>query len=526
LVALAILPIRQYRDFSRRQAETLALADSLDFSWEDALLLQLRREQDSELARLQVARALIGDILDLEGPPAEGARLELARDLGLEAVSKRPASWEGPLLLGAAVYLQRSLDRDPRLYREPAQWQDPLLRSLALAPGQREPTLFLAAAYLEVWPALSPAKKDLGRQLVQQAMKDPRSFDRLLAPWIERAKTREELFAAIPPRSTAWRSLETYYDGEGNWRAYLEAHERTREARQEEAQRALEEARERLIGGDLKGARHLFLTAALAANPGPESESLVREALSKAPAGGFNPHYASGLRHHLDRALELYLRRQVPFEAPVVARLAAGAGELPPAVEALALLAADDLPGAERIERKAGAAPWDPEWSPFRIAKARSLLLRSDVPGAEASLAMVDDRWQQDALYWRVRLAAAERRKDPEVQERYRQRLEKLARASLEAADWRGQGQIFRVEWYSDRQQDKAVIEVLNAPARGGAVALRLDGAQILTLAIRPQTRRLEVPLSAAANELHFLEVESLAGGVLIPGRVQFFPLP
>ena len=44
-------------------------------------------------------------------------------------------------------------------------WEAPLHAALHLAPSKREPERFLTASYLEIWPALTTAKRMLARGL-------------------------------------------------------------------------------------------------------------------------------------------------------------------------------------------------------------------------------------------------------------------------------------------------------------------------------------------------------------------------
>ncbi|MCB1033018.1 MAG: hypothetical protein KDD47_04190, partial [Acidobacteria bacterium] len=292
LAGLAAFSYRVDRD---RLQSFRARALEAGFVEGDPVLTDLAREADPHRAALLLARAILARDLEPESQGARGAHLQQARELGLEALAAHPAAWQAPMIFGAATYLEWSIGQDGRLYREADRWQQPLLSSLSLSPGRNEPTQFLASAYLELWPALSEQRREEARHLVGRALEDPRHFPRLMEPWLERAADRQEAFSLIPKSGEAWRLLARHYADRGQWRAYVEAYDQGFEVKKELARRSLQEAARRQSGRDLRGARHLFLTAAMEAPLCREMDPLVEEALSQAPSGPFNPHYAAAL---------------------------------------------------------------------------------------------------------------------------------------------------------------------------------------------------------------------------------------
>ena len=91
-----------------------------------------------------------------------------------------------------------------------------------MAPAKREPTRFLAAAYLEIWPALSAPKRETTRELVAQMFRDPEDLRLLLVHWLS-AVDRREAFSIIPPDPEAWEQVQRFYADRGDWQAFSEA---------------------------------------------------------------------------------------------------------------------------------------------------------------------------------------------------------------------------------------------------------------------------------------------------------------
>src|SRR5207244_10281252 len=122
------------------------------------------------------------------------ARMEEAAAVAAGIFARRPASWEAGYVLGAANYLGWAQRQDPRLFTAYRRWEGPLEAAVRLAPARREPRILLAAAYLEVWPALSPRKREITRGLLADVFHNPEDLVRLLPPWLYPAGTRPQAF--------------------------------------------------------------------------------------------------------------------------------------------------------------------------------------------------------------------------------------------------------------------------------------------------------------------------------------------
>jgi hypothetical protein len=536
-VTLAALALAQDLAYRHARAATLDGAVEAELHRTSPRVLErLRRERDPIHARLRMARAIVSDALDpaalpfapasLDNPEAAAARLQLARRLAEEARGEIPASWIAPMIEGAATYLQWSGTRDERLIREYQAWEEPLLESLELAPAHREPALFLAAAYLELWPVLADPKREQARELVSRAMREPLGLRRLLVPWLDRATNRQEAFAALPPQPEVWRQVLHHYAEDRRWNAFLEARERWQAAVESTAQEALAEAERRRRGGDLRGARELYLEAAATLPAEGASDATLDAIFQACPPGTTGSRFLSGLRHHLDRGLDLQLQGRSTLNPRTFARLtfAVDTGNRMPAHEAaFATLAAGDLPRAEALARRSASSFLALEWAPYLLIRARELIRRGELNEASRDLDRVHPAWTQRPVYWWTHLLLAQAQEDPS---RARAALDRLHAGQEEGrdhrrADWRPRDDGHRLEWFARQDYTGFRLAFDAVPAGGAAVVVLLNGDPLGTFALRSGQRlNLSLESPVAAGEIHTLEVRPLAGGAVTPGRV------
>lgn len=309
--------------------ETGVLAQDL------GLLEALSREPDPWRARLRLARTLLASATAEPRPETAVVlrRLETARELAAAVSLERPASWEAAMTRGASTYLQWSLLRDRRLLSQPEEWEGPLLRSLELAPGRPEPARFLAAAYLDLWPALSRGKQESARRLLAGALGHRPTFGALIRPWLRAAGSYEQAFSAMPSAPWAWESLQQIAAEEADWPGYIAARHRWYAALEAQMRRDLAEAEARLRGGDTERAQLLFLST-LQSPPRRRFLPHVESALAQAPPGPASPSLDPAFRTWLDWSLDLCRWRGCPMPRPVLGRLASLArtgGEIEPA---------------------------------------------------------------------------------------------------------------------------------------------------------------------------------------------------
>lgn len=525
-LALAVLSVVQLQSLRATQRETALWLDGLGVTREVAL----DREPDPERVRLQAVRAAFAAELDparragLDPETAareSAARLaETAKRAG-EVLAARPASWEAAMVQGGATYLGWSQVRDPRLFQQHRRWEAPLEAALRLAPGKREPVRFLAAAYLEIWPALSPRKKALAQRMLAEVFRHPEDLKRLIGPWLDVAGSPREAFQAVPPEAEAWEQVEKALVVRGDWRGFAAARARRNLVQLAELRRDLAEADRLRRAGNLLPARVLYLSVAERARPEARYLEVLEAALTRCPPGPVNQETAELLAPHLDRALDRCLLAGCELDPKALKRLARFVRGAAPEQEALAALFSGDLPEASSLERRSGAL-WDEDWALYAIAKARVLVSRGRTQEAEEALSLVHRSWQARPVYWQARrelaLASGNAGKAGEAEER----LAALARTAWPATAWTWRRDRPRLEMLAAADASGLSVILDEVPETGAVVELRLDGAVVGAFPLRPAS--VAVPLAFAVpvrRGLHLLEVESLHGGRVLPGEVR-----
>lgn len=527
LVALLSL----WAEVNRRQRRVVALGAleqaALPAAETDALRAALERQDDPSQVRIAVARTLVNRVLE---PPPHGPanraetevpRLEIARTLAARAHAERPAAWRPPLLLGAATYLARDLARDRRLVTEASAWDAPLARSRELGPGSDEPVRFLVLAYLELWPALSEAKRAEASELLHRALADPRTFARLIEPWLEIAGDADTALAPVPDQPWAWSRLQRTFAERGDWRRAEEMRRRWRHALAGELELRLEEAADLRRRGDLYEARRSFLSVAADAPTERRFVPLVQRALSDAPAGPAWPSLATRLGHWLDWSLALSLTGPSPLPAEDLHRLAGLVTDLAPPQAAHAAVAAGRLAEAERIERRAFNGLGAESWSAYRVAKARDLLDRGRPVEALDELQRADRTWADRPALLRTLRDAARAAGHRETADGAVARLAALAADPGGPADWLS-GPVPRREIVVTEPLAGLVVDGVVAGAGTALVEVRLDGHLLAADAVRQRGRlRVEAPV---APGVHLLEIVPAGGAPFVPGAVTATP--
>ena len=491
----------------------------------------LGREPDPERVRLRAARAVLAAELNParhQGLPPERAarervrRMEEAAQAGREVLARRPANWEAALVQGAATYLGRAQARDPRLFTAYRDWEAPLEAALRLAPARREPVRFLAAAYLESWPALSPRKRRIAQDLLAEVMRDRENLDPLLDRWLDTAGSRREAFSILPDDPAVWERMAAAYARRGDLQGYAAARKKQEEALLGSLRRDLLAA-DRLRGdGRLEEARALYLSVAVRARPEARYLDLVERALERCPPGPVDRQTAERLAPHLARALDRCLLADCEIQPVALKRLSRFMSEPSPPQAALAAVFADDLPRAELYERRSDGMGTEP-WAPYLLAKARELAARGRVDEAGEALSLVHLSWQRRPLYWQVRAEVAQAAGDPQGVAKAQARLAAAARRSWTATEWIWRRGAARLEMVTGDPAAGLAVTLDQVPANGAFVELRVDGAVVGAFPVRPMGGTAPVLLAAVplGRGLHVLEVESLEGGGILPGTVE-----
>jgi hypothetical protein len=489
------------------------------------------REPDAERVRLRAARAVLAAELypsRHQGIPPQQAARESAERLaeaaaaGREIFARRPASWEAALVQGAATYLSWAQARDPRLFTAYREWEAPLEAALRLAPGKREPARFLAAAYLEIWPALSPRKREMARGLLAEVFREPQDLARLLGPWLETAADRREVFSVLPDNPLAWKQVADAYAQRGDLSGFAAARSRGEEALLAALRRDLLEA-DRLRGdGRLGEARGLYLSVAERARPEARYLGLVERAIERCPPGPVDRETAERLAPHFVRALDRCLFAGCEMSPASMKRLSRFMRDPPPPQAALAAVFANDLSRAALYERRTPGLDDEP-WAPYLIARARLLAARGRVDEARDAVSQVHSSWHQGPLYWQARADVARAAGDAGGLTEALARLAERARSAWLAPDWTWHRNVARLEMFTGRPANGLAVVLDSVPEGGALVELRLDGAAVGVFPVRrvvgtAASLRIVAPFRGG---LHVLELESLGGGQVLPGRVE-----
>jgi len=529
-IALAVAAVLNYRAYlaGAREVERL-LAEAGLAARQGDLAERIRREPDPLMGRLQVARALIAETLDPSSfaslPAREaaleagrvGERLELAETIAAEATVARPVVWQGWMILGAARYLQWSRAGDSRLATDRDAWREPLERARHLAPQESEPVAFIVAAGLELWPVLDERGRAEVLSNLQEALRDPETFYRLLPTWLTVAPDEVAAFAFLPDRPETWREVRRIATASTNWELFLAADVRLLSALGREVEGRLVEAAARLRGGDDSGARALVLgtIAELPVN-GRFADGFQR-LLELAPPGPTGVAGVPSLRRWLQWSTDLFVRGKPGLTPAAVARLLTMIAGLPDAERALAEVAAGDLAAAELLERRSEELGLE-GWAPYCIAKARVLARQREFAAAWRSVRAAHRSWRGTGPDLAARQALAGAAGEEAVRLEIDSEIARLAAARWPATAWYWRsGRAFLDLWCTAPARGVDLTIDL-APVAGSIIQCSVDGRSLGSFVARPGAR-LAMPVGFEAG-FHLVEVETIAGGRVAPGEV------
>jgi hypothetical protein len=525
---LALAAFGRYRNLEGARRELTEWLAASGQPVEVSLERELAREPDVDGLTVRAVRASLAreihtmahaDAAIVEGldfRQQRAARLaETARRAGA-VMTSRPASWEAALVLGAATYLSGSQVRDSRVFTEHEHWEEPLFAAQRLAPAKRDPLRFLTTVYLEIWPSLSPPKRETTRHLVAEMLRDPDDLAMILEPWLDTSGDRRTALSAVPADPRAWERVEKALARRGDWQGFSEARHHWDRTLLIQLQTDLATADSNLAYGDSQAARALYLSVLERAQSDLAYRDLMAAALTRCPPGPVGRDTAAILARHLEWAVQRCLVAECALAPPVLKRLARLAGGAAPPEEATALLLSGDLPGALTLERQAETG-WSDAWAPYLVLKARALVGRRQLAEAAAALDFIPNSWWERPTYWQARLELARASEDAAAAQRANLRLREMTRRSWPAALWTWRRERARLEMLVGEPARAIEIDLAEIPPGGTVAELRLDGALLDTLPARP-TFTFELPLRPG---LHFLEVESVLGGKLVPGDVR-----
>ncbi len=481
---------------------------------------RLRSEPTAESARLLTSRLIVHRVIaasDAERPRA-AALLPKAEALAKEVLTKQASNWQASMLLGTAIYLEWSLDQDRRLFTEAATWEKPLQHAIDLAPGHPEPKRLLGTAYLEIWYALSPAKKAIGKSILRQVFRsDERAYRALLPSLIAVSSDLDEIFEVIPPEPEAWAELERIYGQRRAFGALAASHERRLEALEARFEARYQEAAERIRLGDFYRSRSLLLKNVVEAPPSLRFAPHVARSLELYPPGLHGLSTVTDLRVWLDWLLDLDRLGIHPLKPALVGRLLDAVGEIDPALGAHAALLAGDPRQAERYSRLNEATQLE-NWAPYLIALAHQEISRGQYSEARQNLDMVYLGTQRQAPYLLARLVLAEALGDQGGISLAQAELTRLEKTSWSFLEWNTGGKKMRLELLSARAARGLRIDIEVAPEEGTVVDFLLDSRSLgIVVVQKGQILRLEAPVTKG---LHLLEIEPLVQGKVIPATV------
>lgn len=502
----------------RRGLEASLAAAGID---EPETLARLRTETTAERARLFAARLIVHRVISADEAerPRAAALLPEARELAHHVLRAQPSDWQASMLLGTATYLEWSLAEDRRLFTQAATWEKPLQHAIELAPTRLEPKRLLATAYLEVWYALSPAKKPVAKEILRQVFaSDQRAYRALLPTFIAVTPSFEEIFEVIPAEPEAWADLEKIYGERRAFGALAAAHERRLQALEARLEARFAEARARIAGGDFFRSRSLLLRNLVEAPPSLRFAPHVARALELYPPGLHGLTSVQELRAWLDWLLDLDRLGRHPVEPKLVGRLIDAIGEIDAPTGALAALVAGDPYQADRYARL-GDTPQLEDWGPYLIARANQEIDQGKYAEAREKLDMVYYGTQRQAPYLLAKMKLAKALGDAGGLSLARAELSRQQKETWSALDWRTAGKRRRLELLPARAARGFEIEIEEAPGWGSIINVMLDGRSLGTPIVQNgQLLRIKTPVDA---RLHVLEIEPLVMAEVVPATVR-----
>ncbi|RLE26185.1 MAG: hypothetical protein DRJ65_06060 [Acidobacteria bacterium] len=489
---------------------------------------RLMRELDPQWARLGTARILATEsretsVADL--PNAEEItlaemvkrlqkRLDISGNLAAQVGRERPAVWQASMWRGATTYLSWSIDRDPRLLSRRSEWELPLLRASDLAPGREQPRRFLAAAYLEIWPALTDDEIPAAKKVLSTAMGDPTYLRAFIGPWLAQASDIDEAFNIIPDDPVSWSSVRSHFGRVGDYRGFTKAHRVWELSVDRKLRDLLSEMERSLAGGDPSTARRIVASVVSLAPPDARYIDQVAEAMLNRPPGPGSPSEERGSKAWLKWSLEAATRGEVLMPPVVFERLAASVNDLSEAERATALVASENLNGAENIERRREDLNTE-AWAPYCLNKARLLAARGDRQGARVMLNRMHRSMRSSpaAVKVAVDLSGTDSGAQP-----WWQSVPGLASTAWSGLQWKWRDRQAWLDFVSEEPSNGLVLVLDVVPSTGAVIEIQVDFRGVWTGAVEPdQEIELDMPMAPGA---HTLRVRNLAGGRVVPGAV------
>lgn len=530
-LALAVLAVGSWlRSRELRRAILLEVEELSPVPLAPDVVQRIRREDDPARAQIRAVRVLVAQQLDpswLAELSVEERRVAMresvavlgrARQLALEVQAARPGSWEAPLLVGAAAFLEILRDDRIHMATRSEEWEAPLLSAYGFAAGRSEAARYLAFAYVETWLSMSQAQKVEALPVLQVAFGNPATFSQLIDPWLRVVHERDLALSAIPDGSNQWRMMMERFTAQKDWRNLAFARRRYRESSLVERTASFEHATRRWQGGEYRDGRVEFAGVLAGLQPGGEWLPLLQMTLDSQPEASSSSSFGATLKGWLLWSLDLCYVGHCPIEGPAMRRLIGFSDSLEPPREAWAWISAGELGIAEQVEKN-GRGAFKDGWSPYLIMKAAGMMDRGELVGARDALVRVDDALKGEVPYLVNRLRLAELEDDTRLAGNVQEQLAMLAARSGSADRWRRlESGAWQTDLLSARTSTGIRIQSVGTLASGAVVDVRVNG-EPPTSVIVGASATLEVDLEAGA---HRLTVDSVVGG-FVPGRVELF---
>lgn len=515
--------------YENREQLTQVLRDLGLEEFNQTALRRISREKTPHQAQLIAARTIVHQVmspdLDERGRPIIPRQqrlesLDQAEAMARQALLAESESWQAAMLVGASIYLRRSLGSDRRLITDSKDWEVPLRRAVDAAASKTEPRRILAAAYLETWPYLSAEKKELTQELLTHVFRnDEKALRRLIPVWLQVADSDEKALAVVPDDAEAWQFVKYTYGRALRWDAYAQAERRRYDALMIELTASLDEAEARKRLGDPVNSRELCLDVVARAPRQLRFVPLVERAMAIYPPGLHGLQSTAGLSDWLVWAVELDAVGVMPLAAQTINDLTDVAGPLETPIAAHAALLAGNVYNMRRFEKQT-AHRATLSWSPFLLAKARRQAEAGELDEAERTFDDLNLASQRSYGAWRIQALLAAAREDDEALAAAEAEMAKAKGRRWSALAWnlrRQTASLFMVPAVAARG---VRLEVVSAGPNGDAISVFLDG-ELVALEAMVSGQHYDLAFDIDAEGPHLLQVVSVSGQPTTLGSVE-----
>jgi hypothetical protein len=495
-IAAGAVSLLHYRkDLSlRREAERFAARHGLDdLRPLDAGTRRLEPAGDLALAAAASSALSPPEPLPAQGPatkpPVSEKALAEARSLLLEALRERPGWPYHRVLLGRTEY---ALFRRGGAADDPERWALALRLAADAAPGIDSLWTFLAGAYLESWPRLSPERRAEAAAVFARAFRDAGFVSDTFLPAAS-ALGMEQALGLLPSAADSLQAAFDQLAKKEDLRTAARLLDRLAEAEWRARAADMAHVEERYRLGEVDGLR-LACRDWVDSHPveyfdDPKGRAQAARVLELWP--NYRPGTWSG--DPRGRLVRFFLNgRSEDVKPDALLRAVQALSGVPAPVAARVRLMAGDAYGAESAERHAAdAGSFD--WTAYLVERAQYELARRRTREARAALRRVPPaaRQQCDVLLARREVAAA--LSDAAEARAVEQGLSLLARDVFPSEVSRRQGAAVSL-CLDSRRGGPARLDVELQPVRPAIVAYGWNGGRVGTLFVDRQ-RRLSLAL-------------------------------